>query len=139
MKNKFSDDASRVTAYDEALQAMCRAKINANGMGLYWGTPQVINFKERVTGESKTLLYPYPSGHKLNGHRQYNTLATCRVEVARQRNAVRGQAQVEVIARRVTMTTSVRLPFLHPNRPSIATGMHAASALFLPTKTDTQA
>ena len=97
MKNKYSDDASRVTAYDEALQAMCRAKVNADGMGLYWGTPQVINFKEKVTGESKTLLYPYPSGHKVNGNRQYNTLATCRVELARQRNAVRGQAQVEVV------------------------------------------
>ncbi len=116
-------------------------------MGLYWGTPQIINFKEKVTGESKTLLYPYPSGHKVNGHCQYNTLATCRVELARQRNAVRGQAQVKVIdlfgiaSSQESYDDDRRPPPFSPPKQTMkhATGMHAASALFLTTKTDTQA
>ncbi len=66
----FSRLPRDISRGDEALQAMCQAKINADGMGLYWGGAQVINFKEKVTGESKTLLYPYPSGHKVNGYRQ---------------------------------------------------------------------
>jgi hypothetical protein len=82
---RYSSSDSRVIAYDNALQEMHRSNITPDSSNLYWGTAQVIKLTEKVMGSPVESVYPYPTKVKIKGHTQYNTLAHCRVKLAKQR------------------------------------------------------
>jgi hypothetical protein len=82
MRDKFSSSSSRVVAYCDATQEMHRNKVSPDAGGQYWGAPQVIRLREKCTGTPTDAIYPYPTKTKVDGHRQYNTLAHCRVQLA---------------------------------------------------------
>jgi len=85
MGEKYSSSSSRVIAYDDATQEMRHDKVAHDVGGQYWGTPQVIRLREECTGTPTMSIYPYPTKNVIRGHRQYNTLAHCRVQLAKQR------------------------------------------------------
>jgi hypothetical protein len=85
MGEKYLSSSSRVIAYDDATQEMCHNKVSHNAGGQYWGAPQVIRLREECTGTPTKSIYPYPTNNVIRGHRQYNTLARCRVQLAKQR------------------------------------------------------
>ena len=60
-------------------------KVSHDAGGQYWGAPQVIRLREECTGTPTMSIYPYPTKNVIRGHRQYNTLAHCRVQLAKQR------------------------------------------------------
>jgi hypothetical protein len=84
MKDKYSSSHSRVIAYDNVLQEMHLNRLTPNASGLYWGAPQVIRLSKKVTGSHLELVHPYPTKVKIQGATQYDTLAHCRVMLARQ-------------------------------------------------------
>jgi hypothetical protein len=84
MKDKFSSSHSRVIAYDNVLQEMHVNRLSPNASGLYWGAPQVIRLSKKVTGLHLKSVHPYPTKVKILSATQYNTLAHCRVMLARQ-------------------------------------------------------
>ncbi len=85
MKDKYSSSHSRVIAYDNVLQEMHLNRLTPNASGLYWGAPQVIRLSKKVIGLHLESVHPYPTKVKIQGATQYNTLAHCRVMLARQR------------------------------------------------------
>ena len=82
---KYSESSSRVMAFDNAVQAMYRDKVTPDAGGQYWGAPQGIHLREKCTGTPVIHTYVYPTSFKIEGARQYNTLAHCRVQLAVQR------------------------------------------------------
>ena len=72
---KYSESSSRVMAFDNAVQAMYHDKVTPDAGGQYWG----------CTGTPVIHTYVYPISFKIEGARQYNTLAHCRVQLAVQR------------------------------------------------------
>jgi hypothetical protein len=85
MKDKYFSSHSRVIAYDNVLQEMHVNRLSPNASGLYWGGPQVIRLSKKVTGLHLESVHMYPTKVKILGATQYNTLAHCRVMLARQR------------------------------------------------------
>ncbi len=90
MRGKFSPSHSRVIAYCNMVQAIKLIKVIADADGLYWGTPKVIRLNQHCMGTPLKAIYPYATQHNITTndgvkHRQYNTLAHCRVQLAEQR------------------------------------------------------
>ncbi len=85
MKDKYSSSHSRVIAYNNVLQEMHLNRLTPDTSGLYWGAPQVIRLSKKVTGSHLESVHPYPTIVKIQGATQHNTLAHCRVILARQR------------------------------------------------------
>jgi hypothetical protein len=90
MQGKFSSSHSHVITYCNVVQGMKQNKVFPNAGGLYCGTPQVIRLNQHCTGTPHKAIYPYHMQHKITDndgvkHRQYNTLAHCRVQLAEQR------------------------------------------------------
>ena len=89
MKNDYSMSHNRVIAYDDVAQKMIGDKVTPDAAGRFWGAPQVIKLKARVTGTPKESFLPYPTAHtaewKGKAHRQFNTLCHCKVQLEKQR------------------------------------------------------
>jgi hypothetical protein len=85
MGSKFSESSSRVMTFGNAVQAMYHDKMTPDTGGQYWGAPQVIHLREKCTGTPVIHVYPYRTSFKIEGARQYNTLAHCRMQLAVQR------------------------------------------------------
>jgi hypothetical protein len=84
MKDKYSSSHSRDIAYKNVLQEMHLNRLTPDASGLYWGAPQVIRLSKKVTGLHLKLVHQYPTKVKIQGATQYDTLAHCRVMLARQ-------------------------------------------------------
>jgi hypothetical protein len=82
MSPKYSESSSRVMAFDNAVQAMYHDKVIPDAGGQYWGPPQVIQLCKKCTGTPVIHTYVYPTSFKIEGARQYNTLAHCWVQLA---------------------------------------------------------
>ena len=82
---KYSESSSCVMAFNNSVQAMYRDKVIPDAGGQYWGAPQVIQLREKCTGTPVIHTYPYRTSFKIEGNRQNNTLAHCRVQLAVQR------------------------------------------------------
>jgi hypothetical protein len=82
---KLSKSSSRVMAFDNAGQAMYHDKVTPDAGGQYWGAPQVINLRKKCTWTPVINVYPYRTTFKIEGARQYNTLAHCQVQLTVQR------------------------------------------------------
>jgi hypothetical protein len=87
MKDKYSSSI-QATAALLPTTTCCREmhlnRLPPDALGLYWGAPQVIRLSKKVTGSHLELVHPYPTKVKVQGATQYNTLAHCRVMLARQ-------------------------------------------------------
>jgi hypothetical protein len=85
MGMRYSSSDSHVIAYDNTLQEMHGNNVTPDPLNLYWGTVQVIKLTKKVTGSPVKSVYHYPTKVKTQGLTQYNTLAHCRVKLAKQR------------------------------------------------------
>jgi hypothetical protein len=97
MGMRYSSSDSRVIAYDNALQEMHGSNVTPDTSNLYWGTAQVIKLTEKVMGSPVESVHPYPTKEKIQGHTQYNTLAHCRVRLAKQRVEATKKTHYKVI------------------------------------------
>jgi hypothetical protein len=88
MKNDYSMSHNRVIAYHDVAQKMIGNNETPDAAGRFWGAPQVIKLKARVTGTPKESFLPYPTVHmaewKGKAHRQFNTLCHCKVQLEKQ-------------------------------------------------------
>ena len=66
-------------------QEMLANGVTPDPSKLYWGSAQVIKLKEKVTGTPVFGHHPYPTKTKIKEQTQFNTLAHCRVKLAKQR------------------------------------------------------
>ena len=57
----------------------------------------MIKLTEKVTSSPIKSVYPYPTKVKIQGHTQYNTLAHCRVKLAKQRIEATTKTHVAVL------------------------------------------
>ena len=97
MKEDYSTSHSHVIAYDDAAQKMMGDKVTPDAAGRFWGAPQVIHLKARVTDTPKELFLPYPTMHmaKWRGqaHHQFSTLCHCKVQLKKQRYTNMAEAE----------------------------------------------
>jgi len=120
MGERYSSSSSRVIAYDDATQEMRHNKVSHDAGGQYWGAPQVIRLREECTGTPIESIYPYPTKVKIQGHRQYNTLAHCRVQLAKQRfnNQTKTQVRtIDLFGIQSSQSSHDDLPSPPPHRP----------------------
>ena len=84
MEDKYNDAHSLVTAVDVNADQMRKDKVEQSG-DYYWGAEQVVHLKERCTGTPTINYVEYYNGNKVGKYKQYNSVVTCKVQVADQR------------------------------------------------------
>lgn len=84
MGDKYNDAHSLVTAVDVNADQMRKDKVEQSG-DYYWGAEQVVHLKERCTGTPTIKYVEYYNGNKVGKYKQYNSVVTCKVQVADQR------------------------------------------------------
>jgi hypothetical protein len=83
MGDKYSDSHSLVTAVDVSANLMRKDRVEEVG-DYYWGAEQVVHLLHRCTGTPVLGKAEYYTGIKVGPHKQYNSVFTCKVQVADQ-------------------------------------------------------
>ena len=101
MGSSFSLSYNRVVAYDNVTEAMKRAKVTPDASRLYWGKPQVVPLRAKVTGTSRILFIQFLTGdtaeRKGRKHLQFSSIYYCRIMLAEQRSASNAKVESAVI------------------------------------------
>lgn len=94
--NDYSDSHSLVTAVDQNADLMRKERVEESGR-YYWSAEQVVNLAARCTGTPKYGYMEYPTGVTVNGHKQFNCVCTCRIQLADQRTNTMSNVRREVV------------------------------------------
>jgi len=91
MGSSSSLSNSRVVAYNNVTEEMKKSKVTPDASRLYWGEPQVVPLKSKVTGTPKISFIRFPTGEtaerKGKKHLQFSSIYYCRIMLAEQRSA----------------------------------------------------
>lgn len=93
---EYCSTHSRVVAVDHSAQRMMTDRVEESG-DFFWGRAQVVNLKVKCTGTPQISYKAYRSGLVLGGHKQYNCVCTCRVQVAAQRTETMQRVEKGVV------------------------------------------
>lgn len=96
IKDKYSNSHSLVTATDQNADLMRRERVDESG-DYYWSADQIVYLEARCTGTPKFGYMEYPTGDSVQGHKQFNCVCTCRVQLADQRTNTMSSVHREVV------------------------------------------
>lgn len=101
MGSSYSLSNSRVVAYDNVTEEMKKSKVTPDASRLYWGEPQVVPLKSKVTGTPKISFIRFPTGEtaerKGKKHLQFSSIYYCRIMLAEQRSANNAKVESKVV------------------------------------------
>jgi hypothetical protein len=96
IKGEYSNSHSLVTAVDQTADHMRRERVEESG-DYYWSADQVVYLAARCTGTPNFGYKEYPTGNSVQGHKQFNCVCTCRVQLADQRTNIMSNVHREVV------------------------------------------
>lgn len=96
IKDSYSNAHSLVTAVDQNADLMRRERVEESG-NYYWSAEQVVHLEARCTGTPNFGYKEYPTGDSVQGHKQFNCVCTCRVQLADQRTNTMSNVHREVV------------------------------------------